>query len=128
MLGNASITTILPVTDMTRATAFYRDRLGLQDLGDVADGNHALQTGSGATIELMSAEAGAQSKHTAASFGVDDIEKEITDLEARGVTFEDYDLPGLKTVNHVAVQGSDKAAWFSDPEGNILCLHQEASN
>jgi len=41
------------------------------------------------------------------------------------VVFHDYDLPGLKTVQHVCVLGSEKAAWFSDPEGNILCLHED---
>jgi predicted enzyme related to lactoylglutathione lyase len=59
------------------------------------------------------------------SFRVDDIEKEIRDLQARGVVFADYDLPGLKTVEHVCVLGSEKAAWFQDPEGNILCLHED---
>jgi hypothetical protein len=38
--------------------------------------------------------------------------------------FEDYDLPGLKTERHIATMGNEKAAWFKDPEGNILCLHQ----
>ena len=51
----------------------------------------------------------------------------IRELEARGVVFHDYDLPGLKTVNHVCVLGSEKAAWFSDTEGNILCLHEDVS-
>ena len=49
----------------------------------------------------------------------------IQALKARGVSFHDYDLPGFKTVNHVAVLGKEKAAWFSDPEGNILCLHED---
>ena len=49
----------------------------------------------------------------------------IAELEGRGVVFADYDLPGFKTVEHVCVLGSEKAAWFSDPEGNILCLHED---
>jgi len=52
------------------------------------------------------------------------FEREIKELKQRGVVFEDYDLPGFKTVNHVCVVGSDKAAWFKDPEGNILCVHE----
>jgi len=47
----------------------------------------------------------------------------MAELEARGVTFEDYDMPGLKTVNHIAEMGADRAAWFLDPDGNVLCLH-----
>ena len=59
------------------------------------------------------------------SFRVDDILSEIRDLESRGVKFNDYDLPGFKTVGHVCVRGAEKAAWFNDPEGNILCLHED---
>jgi hypothetical protein len=64
MISNAQLTSILPLVDVSRATGFYRDRLGLLDLGDEATGNHLLQTRSGATIELMPAEEGAQSPHT----------------------------------------------------------------
>ena len=58
MNSNAQVTPILPVLDVTRAASFYRDRLGLKDLGDEPGGNHVLQTGSGATIALMTAEEG----------------------------------------------------------------------
>ena len=59
------------------------------------------------------------------SFVVDDIVAEVRDLKARGVSFHDYDLPGFKTIEHVAIVGADKAAWFNDTEGNILCVHEE---
>jgi catechol 2,3-dioxygenase-like lactoylglutathione lyase family enzyme len=124
MISNAQLTPILPVVDVSRATGFYRDRLGLKDLGDEPGGNHLLQTSSGATIGLMPAEEGVQSSHTVLTFEVDDITSEVKDLESRGVGFYDYDLPDLKTVDHVCVMGSEKAAWFADTEGNILCLHQ----
>ncbi|WP_411286109.1 hypothetical protein [Lapillicoccus sp.] len=58
------------------------------------------------------------------SFEVTDIVAEISDLESRGVSFLDDDLPDLRTTDHVCVLGSEKAAWFSDTEGNILCLHE----
>lgn len=58
------------------------------------------------------------------SFAVTDTAEVIAGLEARGVTFHDYDLPGFRTVNHVCVLGSERAGCFSDPEGNILCKHQ----
>ena len=61
----------------------------------------------------------------ALSFRVDDIAKAIVMLKSRGVVFADYDFPGLKTEGHVCVLGSEKAAWFEDPEGNILCLHED---
>ena len=59
------------------------------------------------------------------SFRVERIEQAVAALEQRGVQFADYDLPGLKTIGHVCVLGSEKAAWFQDPEGNILCLHED---
>lgn len=124
MISNAHVTPILPVVDVSRATGFYRDQLGLKDLGDEPGGNHVLQTGSGATIALMTAEEGAQSSHTVLTFEVEDITNEVKDLERRGVGFLDYDTPELKTVDHVCVMGNEKAAWFADSEGNILCLHE----
>jgi predicted enzyme related to lactoylglutathione lyase len=125
MISNAQLTPILPVVDVTRAAGFYRDRLGLMDLGDEAGGNRLLQTGSGATIALMPAEEGAQSHHTVLTFEVENITEEVRELEGRGVDFLDYDTPEIKTTDHVCVMGSEKAAWFADSEGNILCLHEQ---
>ena len=68
---------------------------------------------------------GTKAEHTAISFRVPRIEPTVAALKARGVTFADYDFPGLKTVEHVCVLGSEKAAWFTDTEGNILCLHED---
>ncbi len=54
-----------------------------------------------------------------------DISAAIRALAARGVVFNDYDLPGFRTEGHVCVLGSEKAAWFPDPEGNLLCIHED---
>jgi len=124
MISNAQLTPVLPVVDVSRATGFYRDRLGLKDAGEDPGGHHLMQTESGATIALMTAEEGVQSAHTVLTFEVQDITNEIRELESRGVGFYDYDLPDLKTTDHVAVMGAEKAAWFADTEGNILCLHE----
>jgi predicted enzyme related to lactoylglutathione lyase len=124
MLTRTMITTMLPVTDVDRATRFYTETLGLHERATSVDGGRILDAGNGDAIGLMPAEAGAQSKHTVLSFEVSDLASEIRDLEGRGVRFEDYDLPGLKTVDHIAEMGNEKAAWFCDTEGNILCLHE----
>jgi catechol 2,3-dioxygenase-like lactoylglutathione lyase family enzyme len=126
MISSAAVTSILPVSDVDRARRFYVEALGLPDEGQAPDGNHLLSLSGGNTLALMTAEEGAQTGHTVLSFEVQDIGAEIRELESRGVTFDDYDLPGLKTVEHVCVIGSDKAAWFRDTEGNILCLHQSS--
>ena len=124
MINNAQLTAVLPVVDVSRAAGFYRDRLGLKDLGVDTTGNNILLSGAGAQIALLPAEEGAQTAHTVLTFEVESVTREIRELEGRGVTFLDYYLPELKTTNHVAVMGTEKAAWFADTEGNILCLHE----
>ena len=124
MLTKSMMTTMLPVTDMDRATRFYTEQLGLHLRTTGPDGGPIFDVGNGDAISLMPAEAGAQSKHTVLSFEVSDLAHEIRDLESHGVRFEDYDLPDLKTVDHIAEMGDVRAAWFCDSEGNILCLHQ----
>jgi predicted enzyme related to lactoylglutathione lyase len=123
-LADCPPTTILPVTEMDRAMTFYAERLGLPSRGTAPDGKLLFGLAGGGTLALIEKPAGAQAQHTALSFEVADIRAAIGELQARGVTFEDYDLPGLKTVEHVCVLGSEKAAWFRDPDGNYLCLHE----
>jgi predicted enzyme related to lactoylglutathione lyase len=123
MLTKAIITTMLPVTDAERAGHFYADTLGLHQSSTGGDGTLYFE-GGGGVIGLRPMAAGAQSQNTALSFEVGELESEISDLEAKGVEFQDYDLEDLKTVGHIADFGSERAAWFTDTEGNILCLHQ----
>lgn len=124
MLQGEQVTVMLPVKDMARARRFYEEGLGLE-AGDLEpDGKFVYRCG-GTEIALFPKPDGTKAEHTAISFRVADIAKEVRELEARGVKFADYDLPGLKTVDHVCVLGSEKAAWFQDPEGNILCLHED---
>jgi catechol 2,3-dioxygenase-like lactoylglutathione lyase family enzyme len=123
MLTKSTITTMLPVTDADRAGHFYADALGLRRTGVSGDGTQYFEAGAGA-IGLRPMAAGAQSENTALSFEVGDLETEISDLEAKGVQFQDFDLEDLKTVGHIAELGAERAAWFTDTEGNLLCLHQ----
>jgi catechol 2,3-dioxygenase-like lactoylglutathione lyase family enzyme len=124
MLANASVTTMLPVKDLDRARRFYEEGLGLEPSGMRPDGKFTYDC-AGTTLALFPKEGGTKADHTAISFRVPDISAAIADLKRRGVKFEDYDFPGLKTVGHVCVLGSEKAAWFLDTEGNILCLHED---
>jgi hypothetical protein len=75
-------------------------------------------------VALIPKPEGTKAEHTALSFEVRDIEEGIRTLKQAGVTFEDYDMPGFKTVNHVFDAGIERCAWFRDTEGNYLCLHQ----
>jgi len=123
-LSDTQVTCMLPVKDMTRARRFYEEQLGLVPEGLRPDGKFNYRV-NGTVLALFPRPEGTKAEHTALSFRVERIEPAIAALEARGVRFADYDLPGLKTVGHVCVLGSEKAAWFEDPEGNILCLHED---
>ena len=123
MLAGRRVTTMLPVVDMPRARRFYEEVLGLKAEGQRPDGKFVYEC-RGALLALFPRGAPTRAEHTAVSFEVEDVSAEVQELSRRGVQFEDYDYPGLKTVNKVCVLGSEKAAWFKDPEGNILCIHQ----
>lgn len=124
MLSQSTVTTMLPVIDMERARHFYEDCLGLAPGGLRPDGKFVYQVG-GSTLALFPKPEGTKADHTAISFRVADIAASIAQLKRAGVAFEDYDFPGLKTVDHVCVLGAEKAAWFKDTEGNYLCLHED---
>jgi catechol 2,3-dioxygenase-like lactoylglutathione lyase family enzyme len=124
MLANATVTTMLPVKDMARARAFYEGCLGLKAGNFKPDGKFEYAVG-GSTLALFPKPEGTKAEHTAISFRVDDIAASVGSLKRAGVVFEDYDLPDFKTVGHVCVLGSEKAAWFKDTEGNFLCIHED---
>ena len=124
MLAASEVTCMLPVKDLARARRFYEQQLGLAPQGLRPDGKFVYRVG-GTTLALFPKPEGTKAEHTAVSFRVGDIAAAVAELEGRGVAFADYDLPGLRTVDHVCVLGSEKAAWFEDPEGNILCLHED---
>ena len=123
MLTRSRITTIMPVVDLDRAREFYERRLGLKPIGMKSDGAFEYEA-SGGVIALSPRAEPSRNPYTALSFEVSDVAAEVKELTRNGVAFEDYDLPGLKTVNKVCVLGSERGAWFKDPDGNILWIHQ----
>jgi catechol 2,3-dioxygenase-like lactoylglutathione lyase family enzyme len=125
MLSGSPVTTMLPVMDLKRARDFYENRLGLTPVGLKPDGQFVYACAGGASVALFPKEGGTKADHTAISFRVDDIGAALAELKKAGVVFEDYDLPGLRTVGHVCVLGSEKAAWFKDTEGDYLCIHED---
>jgi catechol 2,3-dioxygenase-like lactoylglutathione lyase family enzyme len=118
-------TTVLPVDDAARARRFYTEKLGLPHRGMTDDGSELLGSDGGPMLQLLPVSDGKHSEHTALSFEVTGIEKTVRDMEARGVAFQDYDLPNLKTENHICTTDSEKCAWFMDTEHNILCVHEK---
>ena len=114
----------IPAKDLDGTRKFYEDVLGLKAVRE--DPGGILYEAGDSAVLLYPTEFAGTAKHTIGGFLVNDIEATIGDLRAKGVTFEDFDMPGLKTEGGVATLGEDKVAWFKDPEGNILAINQTA--
>jgi catechol 2,3-dioxygenase-like lactoylglutathione lyase family enzyme len=78
--------------------------------------------GEGSVFVITRSAGQATGSHTQIGFTVTDIEAEVADLKRRGIAFEEYDAPGFKTVGSIAATGPNRAAWFKDPDGNLLGL------
>jgi catechol 2,3-dioxygenase-like lactoylglutathione lyase family enzyme len=121
MLADARIGANVPVSNLEEAVSFYGGKLGLS-LFERGEGEpYARFAGAGETkLGVYESKTAGQSKHTLASFVVDDVRSVVDELKAKGVTFEEYDMPGMKTEDGVAAMGETRAAWLKDPDGNIL--------
>ncbi|MBW3663879.1 MAG: VOC family protein [Actinobacteria bacterium] len=125
MLGDYPVTATVPTADLERAAAFYSDVLGLTEVGAMEGESVHYECGAGTMLELYRTRAGVGNGHTEAGWQVDDIEAVVAGLRERGVEFEEYDLgDGMKTENGILAAGDDKAAWFKDPDGNVLGVFQ----
>jgi catechol 2,3-dioxygenase-like lactoylglutathione lyase family enzyme len=131
MLERSDVAARLPAQDLARAKSFYRDQLGLKP-SEERPGGLRYRCGNG-WFSLFESTGVQLGNHTQLGWEIDDIEATVAQLRARGVIFEDYDLPGLKTVNGIAeLAGNypsrggvgEKAAWFRDSEGNLLGIGQ----
>ena len=123
MLTKAPIIPYIPATDVARARRFYEDKVGLVARDEIA-GGVVYECAGGSWIFLYQSEGAGTSKASQAFWQVKDVEAEVRELKSRGVTFEDYDYPGMKTVDGIATMGDTKGAWFKDSEGNIMALIQ----
>jgi catechol 2,3-dioxygenase-like lactoylglutathione lyase family enzyme len=125
MLAEAPVHPAIPASDLERATRFYRDILGLKVSMETEEG---IRFDCGGTqLFVYPTRSAGQAAHTLVAWRVTDLDTEMAALRTRGVTFEEYDLPGLKTVDGVAEWGGLRGAWFKDSEGNILGVTQMPS-
>jgi catechol 2,3-dioxygenase-like lactoylglutathione lyase family enzyme len=125
MLTNARLAAVIPVSDIEASTRFYEEKLGLKLIDrrdDIPENPEAHFEVGGTGLLLYKSVGAGQSRHTLAGFEVDDIEETVAALRDNGVTFEEYDMPGLKTQDGIATMGDSKGAWFKDPDGNILAV------
>ncbi len=123
MLANDPIYASLPAADLERAKRFYAEKVGLTPESELP-GGVLYRCGKDSRFSVFPSQGVASGTHTQAIWLVEDVESEVAALKARGVVFEEYDLPSLKTVNGIATIGPNKGAFFKDSEGNLLALVQ----
>jgi catechol 2,3-dioxygenase-like lactoylglutathione lyase family enzyme len=125
MLGDKRVVTTVPVRDPARSRSFYEDTLGLKVSRELPDGSIEYECGAGTNIYTYpTAENAGMSPATLATFEVEDVEAAVREMQDKGVSFEEYDLPGLKTEGGIAEVGGSKGGWFKDPDGNILSVFE----
>jgi catechol 2,3-dioxygenase-like lactoylglutathione lyase family enzyme len=130
VLSDSSVATRLPAQDLDRARAFYRDKLGLEP-AEERPGGLLYRCASGSFV-LFASSGAASGSHTQMAFTVADLDAVVTELRSRGVVFEEYDFPGLRTVdgivevegNYPSVGTGERAVWFHDSEGNLIGIGQ----
>ena len=125
MLNSYRCVAMIPAADFDRAKAWY-EKLGFQPVADKSDESGAVyECGGGTQFNVYPSEFAGTGKQTVLGWEVPDVEVEKKELENMGVTFEEYDLPGIKTENGIATFGAWKGAWFKDSEGNILSVAEQ---
>jgi catechol 2,3-dioxygenase-like lactoylglutathione lyase family enzyme len=117
----------LPVSDLDRAREFYEKKLGLTVDEETAAGVLYRVGGGDSRLFVYPSQFAGTNQATSASFDVEDIAATVAELRGMGITFEEYDFPGLKTVDGIAELDGELGAWFKDPDGNILALGQRTS-
>jgi predicted enzyme related to lactoylglutathione lyase len=128
MLSDSKVTANIPASDLQRARDFYADTLGLSPTQELPGEVLLYRTAGGTDFQVYRTDYAGQAGHTIAQWHVDDIESQVHDLQAKGVTFEVYDMPGVEWDGEIAsMEGMGRAAWFRDSEGNIMCIDEGQS-
>ena len=122
MPGFTRAHTTLPAADMERAKRWYDEKLGMRPESESPGG--AFYTVNGSIVFLYPTPNTQRGGHTQLGLVSQDIDSDVAALKERGVVFEEYDFPGLKTENSVANTGEVRSAWFKDSEGNMIGLVQ----
>ncbi len=128
-LASAPVTATLAEGDMEQGRRFWRDTLGFQEIDyDETQKEATYRAGQGTWFGIYQHEGGSRCDHTQMSFAIQDIDSAVQALRQKGVRFEEYDLPYLKTQSGIAdMGGGSKGAWFKDPGGNIVGLFQPSA-
>lgn len=126
-LSDKQVVAVIAVTDMGRAREFYEGKLGLSPGVERPDGGVRYPCGGSSSLHVYpSPDNAGKSTATLAGFEVDDVERTVDELSAKGVSFEQYDSGPIETNEQgIAQLGEAMSAWVKDPDGNILSVVQE---
>ena len=128
MRGDKDVAATIAVKDLDAARKFYGGTLGLKPIDTDSPDEEAILYGSGTSAVLVyRSQYAGTNQATAASWRVgDDFDAVVEELRSKGVSFEHYDLPGATREGDVHVMGDLRAAWFKDPDGNILNIANQS--
>ncbi len=122
MFESASCFAVLPASDLARARSFWHDTFGVDPVDDgFEEGAEMFELG-GTRVLIYETQFAGTAQNTALGIDSDDFDRDMADLKAKGVEFNEYDLPGVTTVDGVVEMGGMRTAWFNDSEGNIIAL------
>jgi catechol-2,3-dioxygenase len=123
MLGDHPIDVVLLATDLESSRQFYAGKLGLEILSESEEAI-TYKCGGDSQLAVTKSTTGTADEQTQAGWRVDDLAAELAELRSRGVEIQEYDMPGLKTVDGVADLGFALMAWIVDPHRNALAIMQ----
>jgi predicted enzyme related to lactoylglutathione lyase len=125
MIANNRISAVLVSTDLKRSQAFYENNVGLT-LSPETIKNHLLfECGDGTTLLVYGRDKINKADHTQVRLWSTDIDKDVAELAANGIKFDEYDTETFKTIDHVVTSpGIGRSAWFKDPDGNTIAVFQ----
>ena len=127
MFENASCFAVLPASNLARARSFWHDTFGIDPIDDgFEEGDAEMYDFRGTRVLVYETQFAGTAQNTALGIDSDDFDRDMAELRSKGVTFNDYDLPGLTTVDGVVDVGGMKTAWFNDSEGNIIALGERS--
>lgn len=125
MLDISRVLATIACSDLARSRRFYEGTLGLTEVEEQV-GGVVYRCGEGTGLLLYESQFAGSGGATVCSFECSDVDQCVTELRDSGVTFEEYDLPGIRTIDGIAEMDGMRGAWFKDPDGNILAVTQPA--
>ena len=126
MFENASCFAVLPASDLARARSFWHDTFGIDPVDDGFEEGAEMFEIAGTRVLIYETQFAGTAQNTALGIDSNDFDRDMADLKAKGIEFNEYDLPGVTTVDGVVEMGGMRTAWFNDSEGNIIALGESS--